>query len=151
MQAPKLQPANLRHKCLRHRALTAIKARCPELACGYRELEYQANRICGASSLAYERFIKRILARLRTTPALKTHTAVEICHICGTTATRKAPEPALNCVPLVMPEYEGNVGMEQCRKCKSRDVEMTSRQVRGADEGMTTYLRCRRCGQRWTN
>ena len=39
--------------------------------------------------------------------------------------------------------------LNQCRKCGSTMVEWHQRQTRSADEGITTFCQCRRCGKRW--
>lgn len=36
-----------------------------------------------------------------------------------------------------------------CRKCKSKECSFTQAQVRSADEGITTYITCTNCGNRW--
>jgi DNA-directed RNA polymerase subunit M/transcription elongation factor TFIIS len=36
-----------------------------------------------------------------------------------------------------------------CRKCGSSEVAIVLRQTRSADEGMSGFASCRRCGKRW--
>ena len=36
-----------------------------------------------------------------------------------------------------------------CRKCGSSEVAVVLRQTRSADEGMSGFASCRRCGKRW--
>jgi transcription factor S len=36
-----------------------------------------------------------------------------------------------------------------CYKCKSHEIEFFQIQIRRADEPMTTFFRCRNCGNRW--
>lgn len=36
-----------------------------------------------------------------------------------------------------------------CFKCKSHEIEFFQLQTRRADEPMTTFFRCRNCGNRW--
>ena len=38
----------------------------------------------------------------------------------------------------------------QCRRCNSVDVSWEQKQTRGADESMTVYCACAKCGNRWT-
>jgi transcription elongation factor S-II len=38
-----------------------------------------------------------------------------------------------------------------CRKCGKNKCRMTSLQTRSADEGMTTFISCISCGNRWSN
>ena len=37
----------------------------------------------------------------------------------------------------------------RCKKCKEYQVDTTTKQVRAADEGETTFNRCRNCGYTW--
>jgi len=43
-------------------------------------------------------------------------------------------------------DYEGIL---QCGKCKSKKTEYYQLQTRSADEPMTTYATCKKCGNRW--
>lgn len=36
-----------------------------------------------------------------------------------------------------------------CYKCKSRSIEYSQLQTRSADEPLTTYFHCKKCGNRW--
>jgi len=40
-------------------------------------------------------------------------------------------------------------GILQCRKCKSNKTEYYQLQTRSADEPMTTYATCKKCGNKW--
>ena len=40
-------------------------------------------------------------------------------------------------------------GLVLCRACHSNDVSVEARQTRSADEGMTLFMECNQCGQRW--
>jgi transcription elongation factor S-II len=40
-------------------------------------------------------------------------------------------------------------GILQCGKCKSKKTEYYQLQTRSADEPMTTYATCKKCGNRW--
>jgi DNA-directed RNA polymerase subunit M/transcription elongation factor TFIIS len=37
----------------------------------------------------------------------------------------------------------------QCKRCKSNAVDTEQKQTRSADEPMTIFCACRKCGQRW--
>lgn len=37
----------------------------------------------------------------------------------------------------------------RCGKCRGTDIETNQRQTRGADEAMTTFCKCNKCGKRW--
>ena len=37
----------------------------------------------------------------------------------------------------------------RCKRCKEYQVDTTTKQVRAADEGETTFNRCRNCGYTW--
>ena len=37
-----------------------------------------------------------------------------------------------------------------CTKCKKYQVDIKTKQVRSADEGETTFYKCRNCGHQWT-
>jgi DNA-directed RNA polymerase subunit M/transcription elongation factor TFIIS len=39
--------------------------------------------------------------------------------------------------------------MFQCPRCRARACEYTQLQTRSADEAMTNFCRCLRCGARW--
>lgn len=39
--------------------------------------------------------------------------------------------------------------MNVCGKCKSDQLEVILRQTRGGDEGMTSFVTCKKCGNRW--
>ena len=155
MQPPKLTSAELARLKSRARALAVLDRRVGPLlsACDPVSLEKAVARVTAGDAAAYERCVKRVLALLRTDPSLRGLSARRLAVAewrrpvtDASAADAAAPHPRLD-----PPDYEeGTEGMEQCRRCKSRDVEMTSRQVRGADEGMTTFLRCRACGCRWT-
>ena len=38
----------------------------------------------------------------------------------------------------------------KCRRCGSADVTWQQKQTRGADEAMTCFCTCNKCGNRWT-
>lgn len=38
----------------------------------------------------------------------------------------------------------------KCRRCNSVDVSWEQKQTRSADEGMTVYCVCAKCGNKWT-
>lgn len=38
-----------------------------------------------------------------------------------------------------------------CKKCKKYQVDIKTKQVRSADEGETTFYKCRNCGYQWSN
>ena len=38
-----------------------------------------------------------------------------------------------------------------CRKCNNNKCRMAAYQLRGADEGMTTFVTCETCGHRWSS
>lgn len=40
-------------------------------------------------------------------------------------------------------------GLYQCGKCKSRSTVFFSLQTRSADEPMTNYITCNKCGNKW--
>jgi DNA-directed RNA polymerase subunit M/transcription elongation factor TFIIS len=48
-----------------------------------------------------------------------------------------------------MAEDENSTGMYQCGKCKSNCTTFFSLQTRSADEPMTNYITCKKCGHRW--
>ena len=47
------------------------------------------------------------------------------------------------------PKLEANTDNYTCRKCKSRECSYYQLQTRSADEPMTTYVTCVKCGNRW--
>lgn len=42
-----------------------------------------------------------------------------------------------------------NSGALTCNRCLSHDVEVHQKQTRSADEGMTVFCVCNKCGMRW--
>ena len=46
-------------------------------------------------------------------------------------------------------EEENTSGMYTCRKCKSNCTSFFSLQTRSADEPMTNYITCKKCGNKW--
>lgn len=44
---------------------------------------------------------------------------------------------------------EVTVGLFTCAKCKSKDIDTEQKQTRSADEPMTLFCACNRCGTRW--
>jgi DNA-directed RNA polymerase subunit M/transcription elongation factor TFIIS len=48
-----------------------------------------------------------------------------------------------------MAEEENTSGLFQCGKCKSNCTTFFSLQTRSADEPMTNYITCKKCGNRW--
>jgi len=40
-------------------------------------------------------------------------------------------------------------GGMRCRRCGSNDLLVETHQTRAADEGMTQYVTCKRCGTKW--
>lgn len=47
------------------------------------------------------------------------------------------------------PKLEANTDNYTCRKCKSKECSYYQLQTRSADEPMTTYVTCIKCGNRW--
>jgi len=59
------------------------------------------------------------------------------------------PEPT-RVEDIKVPQLSGiGNGILVCRKCKSRHTEFTQVQTRGADEPMTVFASCNKCGFRW--
>ena len=50
----------------------------------------------------------------------------------------------------ILEERESSGAFIQCRKCKSNDVDTEQKQTRSADEPMTIFCLCKRCGKRFT-
>tara|TARA_B100001996_G_C18574701_1_gene559853 strand:+ start:206 stop:703 length:498 start_codon:yes stop_codon:yes gene_type:complete len=48
-------------------------------------------------------------------------------------------------------ELENTSGMFTCSKCKSDKTVFYSLQTRSADEPMTNYITCLKCGKKWKN
>jgi transcription elongation factor S-II len=46
-------------------------------------------------------------------------------------------------------EEQNTVGMYTCGKCKSNCTTFFSLQTRSADEPMTNYITCKKCGNNW--
>ena len=46
-------------------------------------------------------------------------------------------------------DEENTEGLYTCRKCKSKCTSFFSLQTRSADEPMTNYISCKKCGYNW--
>ena len=44
---------------------------------------------------------------------------------------------------------QGLQGCMRCRKCGSHNLNVEMRQTRSADEGMTAFITCTKCGHKW--
>lgn len=42
-------------------------------------------------------------------------------------------------------------GVLECFKCKSKKIISFQKQIRSADEGITTFSQCSECGNKWKN
>jgi DNA-directed RNA polymerase subunit M/transcription elongation factor TFIIS len=50
----------------------------------------------------------------------------------------------------ILEERESSGAFIQCKKCGSNDVDTEQKQTRSADEPMTIFCMCKRCGKRFT-
>lgn len=53
-------------------------------------------------------------------------------------------------VDLMTSKIETVEGVYRCGGCGEKKVQLTQKQTRGGDEGMTTIIKCTKCGKRWT-
>ena len=44
---------------------------------------------------------------------------------------------------------EDRHALARCSECKSTDIEIQSKQIRGGDEAQSLFYTCRRCGFKW--
>lgn len=51
---------------------------------------------------------------------------------------------------FIIKPFEVLEGILKCMKCKSMKTYSYSKQTRGADEAMTTFIFCSKCGHKWT-
>ena len=111
-----------------------------------RELLFAAPQICGA-----RQFNPQYIAALDT-KALRS-TAEQAWYDQLETQARSASVEADQLARFELLPSEAALAtgpaLNQCRKCGSTMVEWHQRQTRSADEGITTFCQCRRCGKRW--
>lgn len=55
----------------------------------------------------------------------------------------------LNAKKVLSEKVDASVGLFECSKCKSKDIDTEQKQTRSADEPMTLFCACNRCGKRW--
>ena len=48
-------------------------------------------------------------------------------------------------------KHEAMTDAFKCGRCKSRECTYYELQTRSADESMTTFITCLKCGNRWKN
>ena len=59
--------------------------------------------------------------------------------------------PSAQSGPLSVPEFEHTIlqAMINCKACGSSEIRIVQRQLRSADEGMTSFCECKQCGEKW--
>ena len=133
-QPRKKHPSVLNQKCQRLKTIKKIQQLVGS-DCNAKFLEQNVYLQSRTNMIAYERLLKR-----------------EVFKVLNPVKLTIPSQPS----PAFVPKFEQPIygdwckGMVQCRNCKSRDVKMENRQIRSADEGMTTFFCCRPCGYRWT-
>ena len=55
-----------------------------------------------------------------------------------------------NAQKVLAEKTTSSTGLFKCTKCQSLDVDTEQKQTRAADEPMTVFCTCTRCGARWT-
>ena len=55
----------------------------------------------------------------------------------------------LNAKKVLSEKTDTTVGLFVCTKCNSKDIDTEQKQTRSADEPMTLFCACNRCGKRW--
>lgn len=50
---------------------------------------------------------------------------------------------------IYLNRVKSKVGIEECRRCASKNVIYAEKQTRSADEGMTVFYSCLNCGKTW--
>lgn len=67
---------------------------------------------------------------------------------------RVAPLPTRERLTEVFNEGAEQIDREHalyvCYACGSTDIEIVRRQIRSADEGMSSFMTCRGCGNKWS-
>jgi DNA-directed RNA polymerase subunit M/transcription elongation factor TFIIS len=69
-----------------------------------------------------------------------------------TQRARKLQEIMTSLGDLPMPAVPGlpdKATFLRCRKCNSTDVQFNQKQISSGDEGMTSFVTCKNCGQKW--
>ena len=51
---------------------------------------------------------------------------------------------------IIVKPFEVSEGCIDCHKCGSNKIFLFQKQVRSADEGMTTFATCSQCGSKWS-
>lgn len=69
-----------------------------------------------------------------------------------TQRARKLQEIMTSMEDLPLPAVPGlpdKATFLRCRKCNSTDVQFNQKQISSGDEGMTSFVTCKNCGQKW--
>ena len=128
-------------KKLHTSVLSAMKARLSRI----KKIQVHVGKSCDAKKLEQRVYLKSNNDELAYERLLK-HAVFTITH-----PTEIISDPKVVMPPIFdLPDYGDCESMVQCKRCKSSVIDMENRQIRAADEGMTTFFCCRLCGSRWT-
>ena len=97
--------------------------------------------------LSYIRHARSLRFNLTHVPSLH---AKDIAWLVTATHRELWPErwPAMS-APVVQQQPEAMTNQFKCGKCHARETSYYQLQTRSADEPMTTFIRCVKCGNRW--
>lgn len=150
----------LAHVQARSRAVRLLAAECPDANARRVEQEVFA---WAMSATAYEDKITQLAAALRLNYAnLRAHTEHALVGLSdedlavGTPIATYAAlqkERERKQTALLQEEVSSSSGGSReflmCGKCKNTSISIEQKQTRGADEGMTVFCLCTKCGHKW--
>jgi transcription elongation factor S-II len=82
---------------------------------------------------------------------VKAHEVAFMTHqiMCPSKWTKMLEEKKVRDENKYAPKIEASTDNFTCRKCKSKECSYYQMQTRSADEPMTTFVSCNKCGNRW--
>lgn len=124
------------------------------------QLEAAIVRYCESTDTDYESKVRQLAWNVRQAPDLlqryPTSALVQLDDATLAQGTpieqwQRAHDANMQYQYMLMHEEHkmGDAGTLRCNRCHSHDVQVEQKQTRSADEGMTIFCECRKCGLRW--
>jgi transcription elongation factor S-II len=145
----------------RTRALGLLRAHIPGKDAWDLEAAIFEISLSGGSNSNYEAKVRQMAWNVCQSPGLvKQYGAATLVHLENMTLARgtavdawyKQHEVNMKRQHVLLHEehkVQQDGGTLMCNNCHSHDVEVSQKQTRSADEGMTVFCECSNCGTRW--